>query len=132
MAAPPDRLPQNIPEHMKLQLDLIVLAFRMNKTRIATLMLNNDQSEMNFGFIDGVAGGLHNDLTHNGRDPKLEAMALRVNAGHGGGLETGRVLDYLDRGDDNRRFCSLHLSLMNRMGLAIDKFGDADRVLADL
>src|SRR5262249_40363489 len=45
MDAPPDQLPQNIPDHMKLQLDLIVLAFRMNKTRIATLMLNNDQSE---------------------------------------------------------------------------------------
>ncbi len=181
---PPEQLPQNVPEHMKLLLDLVVLAFRMNKTRVATLMLNNDLSQMNFGFLDGVQGGLHNDLTHNGRDPKLEAMALRANqfhieqfayllkrlkesdeggtsvldnsmllcfssffdgdwhqadqlpvllAGRGGGsLETGRVLDYLDCGNENRKFCSLHLSLMERRGLDIKQFGDADRPLADL
>ena len=33
---PPTRLPQNVPDHMKLMLDLIVLAFQMDKTRIAT------------------------------------------------------------------------------------------------
>ena len=32
----------------KLMLDLIVLAFRMDKTRIVTCMLNNDLSQMNF------------------------------------------------------------------------------------
>ena len=32
-------------------------------------------------------------------------------AGRGGGtLKPGRVLDYLDKGDDNRRACSLYLS----------------------
>ena len=36
---------------MKLMMDLIVLAFRMDKTRIATCMLNNDLSQMNFGFL---------------------------------------------------------------------------------
>ena len=42
-------------------------------------------------------------------------------AGKGGGtLKTGRVLDYLDKGDDNRRACSLYLSLMDRMGVKLD------------
>ena len=36
-AAPADELPQNPPDHMKLMLDLIVLAFQMDKTRIVTL-----------------------------------------------------------------------------------------------
>jgi hypothetical protein len=184
MPRPADELPQNVPEHMKLMLDLIVLAFQMDKTRIATCMLNNDLSQMNFGFLDGVRGSLHLDLTHNGRKPEVEAMYLKTNqfhiaqfaylvkrlkeideggqslldnsilmgcsnlldgdkhqadempillAGRGGGtLETGRVLDYLDQGDDNRRACSLYLSLMDRMGVPLNQFGDADRPLARL
>ena len=52
--------------------------------------------------------------------------------GLGGELETGRVLDYLDKGNDNRRLCSLYLSLMDRMGVTLDRFGDADTRLAGL
>jgi hypothetical protein len=169
---------------MRLMMDLIVLAFRMDKTRIATCMLNNDLSQMNFGFLDGVKGALHLDLTHNGRNPALEAMYLKTNqfhvaqfayllkrlkeideggrslldssllllcsnlfdgdahqsdempmilAGRGGGtVAAGRVLDYRDRGDENRRACSLYLSLMDRMGVRPERFGDADKRLADL
>ena len=181
---PDNDLPQNVPEHMRLVLDLIVLAFQMDKTRIATCMLNNDLSQMNFGFLEGVQGSLHLDLTHNGRDPTLEAMYLQTNqfhveqfvyllkrlkdideggqslldssllmfcsnlfdgdkhqadqmpillAGRGGGsLQTGRVLDYLDRGDEHRRACSLYLALMDRMGIRLARFGDSDRRLAEL
>ena len=39
-------------------------------------------SQMNFGFLDGVRGALHLDLTHNGRDPELEAMYLKTNQFH--------------------------------------------------
>jgi hypothetical protein len=54
-------------------------------------------------------------------------------AGRGGSsLESGRMLDYRDRGDDSRRACSLYLSLMDRMGLPLKQFGDSDRRLADL
>ena len=52
--------------------------------------------------------------------------------GLGGTLETGRVLDYLERGDENRKLCSLYLSLMDRMGVKLDRFGDADTRLAQL
>ena len=48
----------------------------------------------------------------------------------GGTVETGRVLDYLDRGDDDRKLCSLYLSIMNRMGLPASRFGDAEAPLA--
>jgi len=44
----------------------------------------------------------------------------------GGTLETGRSLEYLYAGDGNRRLCSLYLSIMDRMGVALDRFGDAD------
>ena len=78
-ARPASGLPQEAPEHMRLMLDLVVPAFRMDKTRIVTLMLDNDLSQMNFGFLDGVKGAFRLDLTHNGRDPELEAIYLRTN-----------------------------------------------------
>ena len=54
----------------------------MDKTRIVTLMLNNDLSQMNFKFLEGVRGALHLDLTHNGKAPELEAMYLKTNQFH--------------------------------------------------
>jgi hypothetical protein len=156
----------------------------MDKTRVATLMLNNDLSQMNFKFLEGVQGALHLDLTHNGRAADKEAMYLKTNQFHiaqfayltqrmkeipegdttlldnsilvltsslfdgdahgadqlpflitgkgGGTIKPGRVLDYLARGDEGRKACSLHLSLMDRMGVKLDRFGDADARLANL
>jgi hypothetical protein len=50
----------------------------------------------------------------------------------GGTLVTGRSLDYLNAGDDRRKLCSLYLSIMDRMGVTLDRFGDADTHLAGL
>src|SRR6185436_13265795 len=146
--------------------------------------LNNDLSQMNFKFLEGVQGALHLDLTHNGHAADKEAMYLKTNqyhiaqfayltqrmkdisegetslldnsilvatsslfdgdahsadrlpvllTGRGGGTITpGRVPDYLDKGDEGRKACSLHLSLMDRMGVTLDKFGDATTRLAEL
>jgi hypothetical protein len=181
---PQDDLPQNVPDHMKLMLDMIVLAFQMDKTRIVTLMLNNDLSQMNFRFLEGVRGALHLDLTHNGKTAEMEAMYLKTNQFHvqqftylvekmkaideggsslldnsllmlcsslfdgdahsaeqlpivlagkaGGKLRTGRVLDYLEKGNDNRRACSLYLDMMDCMGVKLDRFGDTDKRLEGL
>jgi hypothetical protein len=52
--------------------------------------------------------------------------------GLGGTLQTGRCLDYLYAGDENRRLCSLYLGIMDRMGVKLDHFGDADTRLKDL
>jgi len=52
--------------------------------------------------------------------------------GLGGTLKTGRALDYSYDGDDNRKLCSLYLSIMDRMGVKLDRFGDADTRLANL
>jgi hypothetical protein len=52
--------------------------------------------------------------------------------GLGGALETGRALDYLYAGDDNRKLCSLYLSIMDRMGVTLDHFGDTDARLGGL
>src|SRR6185503_18495705 len=157
--------------------------FQMDKTRVVTLMLNNDLSQMNFKFIEGVRGALHLDLTHNGKSPELQAMYLKTNQFHmqqfgyllrrlkdideggqslldssmlmlasnlydgdahgadqmpivlagkaGGAMKTGRVLDYLDKGNDNRRACSMYLHMMDCMGVKLDRFGDTDKRLED-
>jgi hypothetical protein len=183
MPRPSDEIPQNPPDHMKLMLDLIVLAFQMDKTRIITCMLNNDLSQMNFKFVDGVRGALHLDLTH-GKTPATKAMYLKTNQFHmkqftylvqrmkqideggqslldhsmlmfasslydgdlhgadqmpvvlagkaGGAMQPGRILDFLDKGNDNRRACSLYLSMMDRLGVKLDRFGDTDKRLPGL
>lgn len=182
MPRPADDIPQDVPDHIKLMMDVIVLAFQMDRTRVVTCMLNNDLSQMNFRFLEGVKGALHLDLTHNGKAPELEAMYLKTNQFHvaqfaylidrlkaideggqslfdssilmlasslfdgdkhsaeqlpillagggGGSLKTGRILDFMDAGDENRRACSLYLSLMDRMGVELDRFGDTDQRLS--
>jgi hypothetical protein len=59
-------------------------------------------------------------------------MPMVLAGGAGGALKGGRVLDYLEKGNDNRRACSLYLSLMDRMGVHLDRFGDTDKRLPDL
>jgi hypothetical protein len=49
----------------------------------------------------------------------------------GGTVQTGRVLDYREKGDENRKLCSLYLSLLDRLGIPQKTFGDADTLLAD-
>jgi hypothetical protein len=74
-------------------------------------------------FISNLWSGTRHD---SGKVPVLLVGGL------GGALATGRVLDYTGRGDDNRKLCSLYLSLMNRMGLQASKFGDAATPLAGI
>jgi len=74
-------------------------------------------------FVNNMWSGSKHDST---KVPLLTAGGL------GGTLETGRVLDYRDKGDDNRKLCSFYLSIMNRMGLSADHFGDADAQLKNL
>jgi hypothetical protein len=59
-------------------------------------------------------------------------LPILLVGGLGGTLTTGRVLDFKERGDENRKLCSLYLSLMNRMGVKADRFGDATTQLAGL
>jgi len=40
------------------------------------------------------------------------------------------VLDYL--GKENRKMCSLFLSLMEKYDVKLDRFGDSDRKLAEI
>jgi Protein of unknown function (DUF1552) len=52
-------------------------------------------------------------------------LPLVLAGGLGGTLETGRTLNYLDANEDNRKMCSLYLSLMDRFGVKLEQFGDS-------
>ena len=45
-------------------------------------------------------------------------------------LQTGRSLDYMEQ--PNRKMCSLFLSMMDKMGVNRDEFGDSNQRLADV
>ena len=50
--------------------------------------------------------------------------------GAGGRIKGGRVLDY--RGKGERQMCRLYLSVMDKMGVRLPKFGDATKPLEEV
>ena len=66
-------------------------------------------------FLSNMWSGSRHDST------KVPVVLV---GGLGGTLKTGRVLDYTDKGDENRKLCSLYLSIMDRTGVKLDRFGD--------
>jgi hypothetical protein len=173
---PPDGLPQDIAEHMKLMCDILVLAFQTDTTRVCTLKLNNDHSALRFPNL-GVDYMIHHLLSHSltsadwlkvnrffveqlayiarkldaiqegGRTALDHSMILLcssmltgahdasqlpvVMVGRGGGkIKAGRALDY--SGKPDRQMCRLYLSMMDKAGVHLDRFGDAIRPLADV
>jgi len=57
-------------------------------------------------------------------------LPVVVLGGGGGRLKGGRVLDYLDK--PNRKMCSLYLSLLDKMDIHLDSFGDSAERLAEV
>ena len=58
---------------------------------------------------------------------KLPVILL---GGAGGQIQGGRVLDYLDK--PNRKMCSLYLSMLDKCGIHLNKFGDSTERLAEI
>jgi hypothetical protein len=61
---PPDGIPQDIAEHMRLMCDILVLGFQTDATRISSLKLNNDHSSLRFPNL-GVDYMIHHLLSHS-------------------------------------------------------------------
>ncbi len=172
-------IPTSSEDHLRLMFDIMVLAFQMDRTRVATFMMNNDLSNMRFPSLENVTGGIH-ELSHHANDEHRLDMYQQVNqhqvklwgealakmqatnegertllensmimltsslfdgnahdsrqlpvvlAGGGGGtIQGGRFHDL--SADPNRKLCRLHIALMDRMGLHVDHFGDAENALA--
>ncbi len=171
--AMPSGEPGDHQEHVRLMLDLIVLAFQTDSTRISTFMFANDVSSKNFSnLIDGVSGG-HHQLSHhqskkenyepyskinrwhseqlaymldkmknipegegslldntmllfgssisdgNRHDP--ENLPIILAGGGGGAIDSGRHIAC----EKNTPLCNLYVSMLDRMGVEVESFGDS-------
>ena len=170
---PPEGIPQDIADHMRLMCDILVLGFQTDTTRVCTLKLNNDHSSLRFPHL-GVDYMIHHLLSHSdtadwlkvnqfftqqlgyiaSRLDKIQegertaldnSMLLFLSSmmtgnhnadqlpvvmvgGGGGQIKGGRVLDYSDQPE--RQMCRLYLSMMEKCGIKLDKFGDASQPLS--
>ena len=68
-------------EHSRIMLDLMVLAFWSDSTRVSTFMFGNDVTNRNFSFIDGVNGGHHSISHHQNSDSQLDQYE-KINRWH--------------------------------------------------
>jgi hypothetical protein len=80
-AAPPEGIPKQYAEHVRLMLDMIALAFQTDTSRIATFMYGNAVSNQNFSFVEGVGGGHHSISHHQNDADKLRQYQL-INRWH--------------------------------------------------
>jgi hypothetical protein len=72
LASPGDGIPTKRDEHLRLMIDLLVLALWTDTTRVGTLMTAHGFSRQNFSFLDGVTSD-HHGMSHH----KHQAAAVK-------------------------------------------------------
>ena len=175
----PDGVPASYEEHIRLMMDMLVLAFETDSTRVATFLLAHDGSNRSFKEI-GVPDG-HHSISHHQKNPEmldklakidlfysrqlayfLEQLEARKDAdgksilhnsmvvwgsgladpdrhshvdlpvllaGHGGGtLTPGRHVGLTEE----TPMANLFLSLIDRIGLKEERFGDSTGLLTQV
>ena len=78
---PPAGTPHDFREHVRLMMDMLVLAFWTDSTRVSSFMFANDVSGRNFSFLDGVSGG-HHELSHHENSAEKIEQYKRINRWH--------------------------------------------------
>jgi hypothetical protein len=158
--------------------DLMVLAFQMDCTRVATFVFSNEGSNMPYAFINVPDG--HHDLSHHGGDPVKHEKLRRINTFHiqqyayllskldaiqegdgtlldhsmiayGSGIHDGNAHNYEDlpvlvggkgcgtlstgrhlRYEAETPLSNLWASMLRRVDVVVDKFGDSTGALPNL
>lgn len=175
---PPAGIPEMHDEHVRLMLDIFILAFWTDTTRIGTFMFGDAQSGVDYSWM-GVKGGFHG-LSHHAEEPAtkeqyrkiidwhMEQMAYFLNrvkgldeggtslldnsmimfgsalkdgnthsvedlplllAGRGKGtLRPGRRIRY----PEHTPVSNLYVSMLQRMGIEQNSFGDSTGPLEGL
>ena len=70
----PDATPDSYKEQLRLMMDMMVLAFKTDSTRISTFLMAHDGSNRSFKEI-GVSDGHHNVSHHQRKEDNLEKIA---------------------------------------------------------
>jgi len=73
----PSGTPRDYAEHVDLMAELMVMAFRLDLTRVATFMIANEGSNRSFAFLD-ISDG-HHHLSHHGGDAEMIDKIRRIN-----------------------------------------------------
>ena len=94
---PPAGIPRNRDEHLKMMMDLMVLAFWTDTTRVGTLMTAHGFSRQNFSFLDGVKND-HHGMSHHKHNPKHVEEYTRVSEWYAG--QVAYILDRMKQIDD--------------------------------
>lgn len=68
-------------EHSRIMLDLMVLAFWSDSTRVSSFMFGNDVTNRNFSFLEGVEGGHHSISHHQNLEAQLDQYE-KINTWH--------------------------------------------------
>jgi Protein of unknown function (DUF1552) len=76
----PSDLPSGFPERTKLMMDLMILAFQTDTTRIATFMIGNGGSNRTYPHI-GVSRA-HHEISHHQKDAEKLEDLTKINTHH--------------------------------------------------
>jgi len=84
--APPEMqvpvgVPQTFDEHIKLQFDLLALAFQADITRVGTLLFARDLTGRTYPESEAPTAGFHG-ASHHGEDPRRIAELSKINQYH--------------------------------------------------
>jgi hypothetical protein len=79
--AVPVGVPQTFDEHIKLQFDLLALAFQADITRVGTLLFARDLTGRTYPECDAPTSGFHG-VSHHGEDPRQIALLSKINQYH--------------------------------------------------
>ncbi len=76
----PVAAPEEFVDHARLMMDLLVIAYQADLTRVSTFMLAREGSNRSYRAI-GVSDG-HHDCTHHQNDPEKIAKTIKINTHH--------------------------------------------------
>jgi hypothetical protein len=77
----PVGVPQTFDEHIKLQFDLLALAFQADITRVGTLLFARDLTGRTYPECDAPTSGFHG-VSHHGENPRQIALLSKINQYH--------------------------------------------------
>src|SRR5437870_5832363 len=110
----PAGIPPSWEDHMNLMLDLQVLAFQCDLTRVITFMVGHEHSGMTYPQI-GVPDA-HHPISHHQQEPEKVAKVAKINAYHV--QMFSRLLQKLQATPDGDGTLLDHVTMMYGAGIA--------------
>lgn len=82
MSRPGDQVPDRFEDRMKLMLDIMILAFWTDTTRICTFMMADAQTGRSYDFLDGVSKRGFHSISHHRNDADDKGQYERIGTWH--------------------------------------------------